>query len=493
MIQGVSSWAGKSLLTTAIARLLSRRGLAVAPFKAVNMSNNARVVDGGEIGAAQYLQALAAGVVPDVRMNPVLVKPEGDRRSQVVLRGVADQELSRMEWRKRADHLWPAIEESLESLGEQFEFLVLEGAGSPAEINLRSVDLANMRVARHLGARVALVANIDRGGAFAHLYGTWSLLAPEERDMVAGFVLNKFRGDPALLAPGPDDLRRMTGVPTAGVIPWLDHSLPDEDGVAHERRARHGDGARPVVAVLCYPAASNLDEFKLLEQVADVAYTRNAAELARANLVVLPGSKHVATDLAWLRERGLDRAVAAAIDGPARVVAICGGMQMLGHAIHDPVGVEAAAQGLGLIDAETQFEPAKRVRRTQAEFSVLPPPWQALTGMSVTGYEIRYGSTIGRGLHPALPDGLGYSSGNVLGVYLHGLFEHGEFVSSLLGVPAPESLDDAIDHLADAVDEHLDLDALLLGRSHGAEVIRTRKLSWSGPLPIGQAEDELQT
>jgi adenosylcobyric acid synthase len=256
MVQGTSSWAGKSLLVTALARLAARRGIAVAPFKAQNMSNNARVVDGGgEIGVAQWLQARAAGVEPDVRMNPVLVKPEADSRSQVVVLGRPDLALSRRAWRERPPSLWPVIERSLRSLAAEHELLIIEGAGSPAEINLQSTDLANMRVARLADARVALVADIERGGAFAHLYGTWALLAAEDRERLCGFVLNKFRGDASLLAPGPELLRRRTGVPVVGVVPRIEHGLPDEDGAARGR-AR---GGRPRVAVVRYPTASNPD------------------------------------------------------------------------------------------------------------------------------------------------------------------------------------------------------------------------------------------
>src|SRR4051812_6918859 len=263
MVQGTSSWAGKSLLATALARLIARRGVAVAPFKAQNMSNNARVVEGGEIGTAQYLQARAAGVEPDVRMNPVLVKPEADTRSQVVVRGFADLELSRRPWRERGPALWPVVEEALRSLLAEYELVLIEGAGSPAEINLRGTDLSNMRVARAAGARVLLAADIDRGGAFAHLYGTWALLPAEERALLGGFVLNRFRGDASLLAPGPELLERHTGVATVGVVPLIEHGLPDEDGAAEPVRT----GTRPRVAVVRYPAASNLDEFRLLEQV----------------------------------------------------------------------------------------------------------------------------------------------------------------------------------------------------------------------------------
>jgi adenosylcobyric acid synthase len=301
MVQGTSSWAGKSLLVTALARLAARRGIAVAPFKAQNMSNNARVVDGGgEIGVAQWLQARAARVEPDVRMNPVLVKPEGAARSQVVVLGRPDLELSRRAWRERPPSLWPVIEKSLRSLAREYDLLLLEGAGSPAEINLQSTDLSNMRVAHLAGARVVLVTDIERGGAFAHLFGTWSLLDRDDRGRLCGFVLNKFRGDASLLAPGPELLRRRTGVPVIGVVPRIEHGLPDEDGAAPARAA----GGRPRVAIVRYPTASNLDEFKALEQVADVAWATSPAALGGADLVVLPGSKHVASDLGWLRARG---------------------------------------------------------------------------------------------------------------------------------------------------------------------------------------------
>jgi adenosylcobyric acid synthase len=231
-IQGVSSFSGKSLLVTALARAFSRRGVRVAPFKAQNMSNNARVVHGGEIGVAQYLQALAAGIEPDVRMNPILVKPEADDRSQLVLLGRVDQDLSRMAWRRRAADLWPVAESALEELLVEYELVLLEGAGSPAETNLRSTDLSNMRAARAADAPVVLVVDIDRGGSFAHLYGTWALVSDDERSSLAGFVLNKFRGDEALLAPAPHELECATGMRSLGVLPFLDHGLPDEDGAA---------------------------------------------------------------------------------------------------------------------------------------------------------------------------------------------------------------------------------------------------------------------
>jgi adenosylcobyric acid synthase len=396
------------------------------------MSNNARVVDGGEIGVAQWLQALAAGVEPDVRMNPVLVKPEGDTSSQVVVLGRVDRELSARPWRERGS-LWEPVEESLRSLLSEHELVLIEGAGSPAEINLRSTDLANMRTAAAAGAPVALVADIDRGGAFAHLYGTWALLRPDERARCCGFVLNKFRGDASLLAPAPQELEELTGVPTLGVLPMLDHALPDEDGAATPRRS-----GRPVVAIVRYPTASNLDEFKALEQVADVRWVASQAELEGAALVVLPGSKNTEADFAWLVERDLD------LRG-RRALGICGGLQMLGR--------------LGLLPVETVFREEKTTRRTNARFARLPARWAALDGLEVEGYEIRHGETSGDAA--VLPGGLGYAVGDVLGVYLHGLFEQPAFVRALLGAAPERTLDDAFEQLADAVEEHLDVDALL--------------------------------
>ncbi len=243
MIQGCTSWAGKSLLTTAMCRWMSRQGFRVAPFKAQNMSPHSRVADGGEIGVAQWLQARAAGVEPDVRMNPVLLKPDNGN-SQVVKLGQVDHELSRRPWRSRSDALWPVAENALAALLEDFDLVVIEGAGSPAEINLADSDIVNMRIAERAEAPVLLAADIDRGGAFAHLYGTWAILPDRQRDHIAGFVLNRFRGDPALLAPGPEQLQRLTGVPTVGLVPMLRHDLPDEDGPYPQSAPRHG--SRPV-------------------------------------------------------------------------------------------------------------------------------------------------------------------------------------------------------------------------------------------------------
>jgi adenosylcobyric acid synthase len=454
MIQGTSSWAGKSLLTTALCRLFARRGLRVAPFKAQNMSNNARVASGGEIGAAQYLQALAAGLVPDVRMNPVLVKPEGDGRAQVVINGAADSELSQTPWPERQQRIWPVIATALRSLRDEFELLVIEGAGSPAEINLRSFDLVNMRVAEEAEAPVLLVADIHRGGAFAHLYGTWALLDEQERARVRGFVLNKFRGDPALLPPGPRMLEELTSVPVIGVLPWLEHGLPDEDGAG---RPAPQPGRRRV-AIVRYPTASNLDEFRLLEQVAQIVWAQTAADLDGAALVILPGSKHVARDLAWLRHTGLDAAIAARANRGERVLAICGGLQLLGERLEDPHGVDGDGEGLNVLPLRTTFAREKSTRHTLTRFSELNPAWQALSQRTVAGYEIRHGKTTAHStVERPLPNDLGFARGAVLGVYLHGLLEDASLVAALLGEKPGRTLEQTFDDLADAVGRHLDL------------------------------------
>jgi adenosylcobyric acid synthase len=458
MVQGVSSWAGKSLLTTALARAFHRRGAGVAPFKAQNMSNNARVVEGGEIGTAQYLQALAAGVAPDVRMNPVLVKPEGGGRSQVVVLGKPDLEISRLPWRHRPGRLWPVIEGALHSLLAEHDLLLIEGAGSPAEINLRDADLANMRTADAAGARVILVADIDRGGAFAHLYGTWALLADEERARIAGFVLNKFRGDRSLLSPGPEKLEELTGVPVLGVLPWLDHGLPDEDGAATPRLV----GGRRSVAVVRYPSASNLDEFKQLEQIAGLRWAIRPEDIHDADLVVLPGSKHVAADLAWLYQTGLAEAVRARARRGLPILGICGGMQMLGTCVEDETGAGGPGEGLGLLPLQTFFTESKLTVKTSARFPSLSEPWAALGGRMFDGYQIRQGHTVATGpVAEALEGGLGFADGPVLGIYLHGLFEQPELLAAIFGELPHRSLDQAFNELADAAEAHLDVTALL--------------------------------
>jgi adenosylcobyric acid synthase len=460
MVLGTTSGAGKSWLTTALCRWYERQGLRVAPFKAQNMSNNARVVAGGEIGSAQYFQALAARAEPQVRMNPVLLKPERDTHSQLVLLGEVHEQFTNMPWRERGPALWPFIADALDSLRAENDIVVIEGAGSPAEINLAASDIVNMRVAQHADARCLLVTDIDRGGAFAHLYGTWALLPPDQRKLIHGFVLNKFRGDASLLSPGPEMLEQLTDIPTVATLPmWRDHGLPEEDGVFDERTTSAA-AVRTTIAVVAYPRISNLDEFQLLKNIAGVrlVWARSPADVARADWIVLPGSKNTSGDLAWLRAQGLDRAIAQHAEQGGAVLGVCGGLQMLGEALIDPDGIDGNAPGLGLLPLVTVFGQQKIIKRTTARFSSIGP-WRALDGIEVTGYEIHHGRTAQHaGMASAisvLPANLGWrnESGNVLGVYLHGLFEDEAVLHALFGAKAC-TLDTVFDGLADFVDRH---------------------------------------
>lgn len=471
MVLGTSSGAGKSWVTTALCRHYARMGLKVAPFKAQNMSNNARVVAGlngreGEIGSAQYFQALAACCEPSVNMNPVLLKPEADTKSQVVVLGQVDPALSKTPWRERSAQVWPHIAAALDTLRVENDVVVIEGAGSPAEINLHASDIVNMRVAVHAQARCLLVSDIDRGGAFAHLYGTWALLPAEERALIRGFVLNKFRGDAALLAPAPEQLHQLTGVPTVATLPmWFQHGLPEEDGVFDDRSKATG-AVHTTIAVVAFPRISNLDEFQPLKNMPGVrlVWARTPADCAGADWIVLPGSKHTTADLAWLREQGLDQTVASHAGQGKPVLGICGGLQMLGEALVDSHGIDGNAPGLGLLPLVTCFEPDKTVRRAHLRFGGVQGPWAALAQQPVNGYEIHHGRTV---QHPALAEagqlalevlpGLGWqnATGNVLGVYVHGLFEDPAVLAALFGAHAP-TLESVFNGLADFLQRHVE-------------------------------------
>lgn len=471
MVLGTTSGAGKSWLATALCRWYARQGLRVAAFKAQNMSNNARVVVGGEIGSAQYFQALAARAEPDVRMNPLLLKPERDTHSQVILMGQVSNELSALPWRGRSERVWPQIAQALDQLRAENDVVVIEGAGSPAEINLMASDIVNLRVARHADARCLLVTDIDRGGAFAHLYGTWALMPQADRELLAGFVLNKFRGDASLLAPAPQQLQALTGVPTVATLPmWWRHGLPEEDGVFDDRSVSSGEVTR-TIAVIAYPRISNLDEFQPLRNIDGVRlrWARSPADVAGADWIILPGSKHTSSDLAWMRAQGLDRAVAAHASRGGMVLGVCGGLQMLGEALIDPHGVDGNGPGLGLLPLVTVFAPDKTVRQREATFSPLSGAWAALSGVTVQGYEIHHGQTAehaamaaaGDRVSAVMPDELAWQNvaGNVLGLYLHGLFEDASALHALFGVAA-RTLDTVFDGLADHIDSHFETGVL---------------------------------
>jgi adenosylcobyric acid synthase len=470
MVWGVSSGAGKSLLATALCRWAARQRLDVAPFKAQNMSNNARVVaagDGslGEIGSAQYFQALAARVVPHVDMNPVLLKPERDTASQVVLRGHVDAALSRRPWRERSAVLAAAAHESFVRLAARHDRIVIEGAGSPAEINLAPHDYVNLdsaRWARTLGVlRALLVADIDRGGAFAHLHGTWSLLPHDRRPELAGFVLNKVRGDAALLAPGPEQLQALTGVPLLGVLPMKrDHGLPEEDGVHAAPAAANG----PRVAVVAWPHISNLDEFQPLAAAARLRWARSAADLDDADWIVLPGSKQVSGDLAWLRAQGLDRPLERHARQGRPLLGICGGLQVLGQTLDDPDGADGEPHGplpgLALLPLATRHAAPKRLRAAPVRLAALAAPWQPLSGITLPAYEIRCGATTPTDgaaravLFDAEGAAIGWQAGGVLGLAAHGLFEDAAVMRALFGRQV-QTLGDSFEGLADLIEDHL--------------------------------------
>ncbi|MEX1004789.1 MAG: cobyric acid synthase [Acidimicrobiia bacterium] len=453
MILGCTSGAGKSLIVTALARWFSRQGVGVAPFKAQNMSNNARVVDGGEIGVAQWLQARAARVEPSVDMNPVLLKPEADTRSQVIVSGTYRPDISAMPWRHRGPYLWPAMEDAYRRLNERYDLVLIEGAGSPAETNLE--DLVNNRILQHTDAAGILVVDIDRGGAFAHLYGTWMLVPEATRTRLAGYVLNQFRGDSGLLEPGPSDLTQMTSMSCVEVVPMLCHELPDEEGATIRGEAPDGSIN---VAVVRWPYASNLDEFHLLARTANMRWASGPSDLEQTDLIILPGSKHVAASAEWLRSRHLDRAIVEKARAGTKVFGICGGAMLLGHAVSDPTGVEGATTGIGLLPLTTTMDPGKVITRARLEVDGLPDPWASLNGISTAGYEIRNGRISGEAcaVGPQL-----WASGSVLATTVHGLLEDPVVLEALTGHHPDPVLEPTFERLADAIDTHLDTDHLM--------------------------------
>ncbi|MEV0156595.1 cobyric acid synthase [Micromonospora sp. NPDC050686] len=485
LVAGTTSDAGKSVVTAGICRWLHRRGVKVAPFKAQNMSNNSAVVvgadgRGGEIGRAQAMQAAACGLAPDLRFNPVLLKPGSDLSSQVVLLGEAVDTVTAGNFRSLRPRLAATAFAALAELRSAYDVVVCEGAGSPAEINLRDHDYVNLGLARHAGLPTVVVGDIDRGGVFASMFGTVALLDPADQALVAGFVINKFRGDLGLLRPGLDMLCQVTGRPTYGVLPWhLDLWLDAEDSLAYGRVLGRPAAPRGTewldVAVVRLPRISNATDVEALatEPGVRVRLTVEPAELAAADLVVLPGTKSTVADLAWLRETGLADAVRAHAAAGRPLLGICGGFQMLGRVIHDPVeSGRGSVPGLGLLPVEITFDPRKTVRQVVG----------SADGEPVCGYEIHHGyvSAADPGLPPLLKHADGTGEGARLGA-VHGTHWHGAFESDgfrrrfLTGVAraagrhgfrvAPDvsfaaARERTLDLLGDLVEEHLDTDAL---------------------------------
>ncbi|MBY4108656.1 cobyric acid synthase [Rhodococcoides fascians] len=485
LVAGTTSDAGKSVLVAGLCRMLARRGVRVAPFKAQNMSNNSVVtLDGGEIGRAQAMQAAACGLEPSVRFNPVLLKPGSDRTSQLVVRGRAVAQVSASNYIEHRQALRHVVADELSSLRAEFDVVICEGAGSPAEINLRATDLANMGLARAASLPVIVVGDIDRGGVLAHLFGTVAVLSPEDQALVAGFVINKFRGDPALLAPGLDQLRTLTGRPTYGVVPFADGLWMDaEDSLGTVPDAPVGRPRPPLgsqwlrVAAVRLPRISNTTDVEALacEPGVSVHWVTEPSRLEDADLVVVPGSKSTVSDLEWLRRTGLARALSERAAAGRPVLGICGGYQMLGRTISDSVesGV-GTVEGLGLLDLDIEFAAEKVLVQVSGRSVVFGSD-------PVRGYEIHHGRVV-RNDDDALlttAGGVGEGSvrGAVVGTHWHGLLESDDFRRSFLAWVAEKAgragfevasdtsvaalREQQLDLLADLVESNIDIDAVL--------------------------------
>ena len=470
MVQGCTSDAGKTTLVAALCRILKRRGMHVAPFKPQNMAlNSAVTADGGEIGRAQALQALAAGVPPRVDFNPVLLKPTSDQRAQVIIHGKAVDTLNARDYHEYKRVAMQAVMTSWQRLSAEFDCVLVEGAGSPAEINLRDRDIANMGFAEAADVPVILVADIDRGGVFAHLVGTLELLSASEQARIKGFVINRFRGDISLLEPGLDWLEQRTGKPVLGVLPYLYGLMLDaEDAIATATISKTCTRLKAVAIV--YPRCSNhndLDPLRLHPEV-DFQWIGPGQTIPPCDLIVLPGSKAVQADLLWLRAQGHEAAIRRHLRYGGKLVGICGGFQMLGRRLDDPLGLEGppdSQAGLGLLDCETSLEPEKQLRNVTGSLQLPGSP-------AISGYEIHMGTTRGAALERVAvafadgrSDGAQSADGQIIASYCHGLFDHPDALSGLLtwaGMTSPSTADFAlrreadIERLADATEAALD-------------------------------------
>ncbi len=473
MVQGTTSDAGKSILVTGLCRALVRRGVKVAPFKPQNMALNSAVTPGcGEIGRAQALQAIAANIPPHTDMNPVLLKPSTDTQAQVILHGQVACQMGARDYHEYKTIAMSAVLESWERLQQQYQAIIVEGAGSPAEINLRDRDIANMGFAEAVDIPVIIVADIDRGGVFAHLVGTLDLLSASEQARVVGFVINRFRGDISLLQPGIDWLEERTGKPVLGVLPYLtDLQLDAEDAIDSGQFASGTDSLR--IAVPVFPRISNHTDFDALRghpQV-DLSYVGPGQSLPASDLVILPGSKSVRSDLESLREFGWDQDLLRHLRYGGKVLGICGGFQMLGDDVHDPEGVEGPAgssAGLRLLPLTTRLDPLKQLRQSEGKLT--------LGDAHVVGYEIHCGVTTQRGelkhfaqLDENRQEGCISADGKIAGTYLHGLFDTPAACEAVLGwagLESPQHFDrnaqreQEIDRLCDCLEQHMDLPAL---------------------------------
>ena len=478
MVQGTMSGAGKSLLCAALCRIFAQDGYRTAPFKSQNMALNSFVTrDGLEMGRAQVVQAQAAGVEPDVRMNPILLKPSSDIGSQVIVNGEVRGDMPAKEYFRRKKALIPDILRAYDGLASEFDIIVIEGAGSPAEINLKADDIVNMGLARLVAAPVLLAGDIDRGGVFAQLYGTVELLEPDERARICGLIINKFRGDVEILRPGLAMLEEKTRLPVVGVVPYLKVDIEDEDSLSD--RLQQKNAVKPLdVAIVRLPHISNFTDFMPLEQhpLLGVRYVQAARELGMPDLIILPGTKNTVNDLLWLRQCGLETAVQKLARRGTPVLGVCGGYQMLGGMLDDSAGTESGRpqtlRGLELLPTRTVFTLEKR--RAQVTATAAAP----FAGAALTGYEIHTGRTTVEGapfctLADGTPDGC--VQGSVFGTYLHGLFDSGELTEKLAALLcrrkglAPETAapltmqayrEQQFDLLADGVRRALDMSAI---------------------------------
>ena len=479
MVQGTMSGAGKSLLCAALCRIFAQDGYRVAPFKSQNMALNSFVTrDGLEMGRAQVVQAQAAGMEPDVRMNPILLKPSSDTGSQVIVNGEVRGQMPAAAYFKMKRSLIPDILAAYNSLAEEVDIIVIEGAGSPAEINLKTDDIVNMGLAKLVDAPVLLAGDIDRGGVFAQLYGTVALLEPDERTRIKGLLINKFRGDVEILRPGLAMLEEKTHLPVVGVVPYLRVEIEDEDSLSD--RLSTESSVKPLdIAILRLPHVSNFTDFIPLEQhpLLGVRYVQRARQLGTPDLVILPGTKNTMDDLRWLRESGLEACILKLAAKGTPVLGVCGGYQMLGHTLADPDGEESGTPctlpGLGLLPTDTVFNAEKHLSQTNATVEAIP-----FAGAKLTGYEIHAGRTTVQGspfciLADGTPEGC--VQANVFGTYLHGLFDTGELTEKLTAFlckkkgisPADAPLlsmeqyrQQQFDLLADGVRAALDMDAV---------------------------------
>lgn len=471
-------------MVTALCHSFARRGISVAPFKAQNMSNNAAVCpDGAEIGRAQAVQAIAAGLEPTADMNPILIKPEADSRSQVIVMGRPWRSLKARDYYPQKDFLWGEVTAALDRLSSIYDLVIIEGAGSPAELNLKASDMVNMAVALHLNAPVLLVGDIDRGGIFAQLLGTYWLLPKEEQELVRGFLVNKFRGDISLFKDGIHILEERSSVPVLGVIPYL-HNLyiPEEDAVALENSSFQFQRSvtETDIAVIHFPRIANFDDFDPLkaETGVNVRYVTSAEEIGHPAAVILPGTKSTIDDLKWLYARGLDRIIHTYAQNGGTVVGICGGYQMLGSRIHDNYGIESQDKqiaGLDLLPIETHFVSEKATYQVEAHIRGGSAWFSGLLGQSVKGYEIHMGRTSDdtswleitsrNGQQTKVMDGSTNQEGNVWGCYIHGLFENVNLRRTWLshiGWQANSTMPsgdfaDSLTHLTDAIEAAIDM------------------------------------